>query len=459
MEFWRIWNILWRRKWFGVGAFVLFFLAVVLATHLIPPTYEADAQIVARLPDPYTSLASALDLSTKAMAAELDNFDTLAGLAVVRPVLDNVISKLDLKNRKGNPMEAARIVKDSMSRKVFPEPYVEVEQVDESGLLEITATSGDAEEAAAICNTLAEEYIDFRRKQFCQDYENIGAEIQNRLGGAKAKYDRALQELAEFKREIGSVDLDTETTTLLSKISSLKSNLDSDERTLVELKKNEEASRRAIQELNEFRKDSSEIGQDELAMSLKTRLNELLLEKASMEISITKDHPDYKELVVQLDAVGDLLKKQAETQLNSERFGIDPVYDSLRTTLITIVIDREVTKARLELNRRYLEGYRTDLMKIPEWSMQMTQKELLVSIMRDVFRELWAQAEDFNSVKELIPADFRLVNPAVTPKQIKFPKAKVNYVLGVFLGVFWALAVMFFVEYIDIPREERQRSA
>lgn len=455
MEFWRIWNILWRRKWIALIAFLVFFVAVLLATHIIPPTYEAKAKIVLRLPDPYRSITSALNVSIRASTDELANLDTMSNLALTAPVLDRVIEALELKNRKGDELDAARMVKGSMSRKIFPEPYVEIEEIEESSMLLIKATSGDAQQAADICNTLADKFQEFRREQFQQDYQALGVALRNRLDVAQQRYQAALREFTDYRKEIGSIDLEAESQALLSKISALKDSLEENRRQLAALGKSDRQTRMEIGSLDEFRKSTTETGINELTNQLKSSLNEMLRQKAAFTISVTKEHPDFRELEAELDAVQDLIKQQAEKSLDLERYSIDPLYDTLREQLVMNAIDREGLLVRQEINQQYLEGYTSDLANFPEWSMQLNQKDAKVTATRDVYREILSQLEEFDLTEGIIPPDSYLVDPATPPRSPDFPDAEVNYVLGVFLGVFWALAVAFFVEYIDIPRERR----
>ena len=46
-------------------------------------------------------------------------------------------------------------------------------------------------------------------------------------------------------------------------------------------------------------------------------------------------------------------------------------------------------------------------------------------------------------------SDIKLVEAATIPDEPDFPKKLLNYIAGVFLGLFWGLVLAFFVEYID----------
>ena len=127
MEFLKIWEILLRRKWIFISAFLGFFGIVVLGTILITPTYKAKAKLIIETSDTISSLLSSLGskgakvggvIPQKTGKTGSTDYETDIALAKIRPLVEKLISLLNIKDRHGKPMHPDKLTDSSFISKL-----------------------------------------------------------------------------------------------------------------------------------------------------------------------------------------------------------------------------------------------------------------------------------------------------------------------------------------------------
>ncbi|HLG31053.1 MAG TPA: Wzz/FepE/Etk N-terminal domain-containing protein, partial [Candidatus Brocadiales bacterium] len=154
MELRDILEVLWRRRWVAINIFAAIFLTIMMGTYLVTPWYDSTAKVLIRKSSAASSLLTSLGMQSSQSSqtttiSETDRADYLA-LATVRPVVEKVISDLNIKRErvrsrlmKAIPflkpilnalgvdvesteevMTAERLVDSSLLSFIFPIPYV-----------------------------------------------------------------------------------------------------------------------------------------------------------------------------------------------------------------------------------------------------------------------------------------------------------------------------------------------
>ena len=103
MEFIKIWEILLRRKLIVLGVFFSIFATVVIATHLISPTYEAKAKLLLQAGSTQALIVSNLGLRGFETTL-LNDIDTNISLLSIRPVVEELINELGIKKLLTKPL-------------------------------------------------------------------------------------------------------------------------------------------------------------------------------------------------------------------------------------------------------------------------------------------------------------------------------------------------------------------
>jgi len=155
MELRIIWEIIRQRKWIIIQAFLIVFLTSIIGSFFLPSVYESSSVVVIKSTDTVKSMMKSLGMAVFEPKTDQTDTDTEIGtrmeLLKVNPVLDEVISKLQLRDDESDLMKPEHLIESKFIRAhVSPTPYVEIEQVEDSNLIKINADSCDRDEAAII---------------------------------------------------------------------------------------------------------------------------------------------------------------------------------------------------------------------------------------------------------------------------------------------------------------------
>jgi capsular exopolysaccharide synthesis family protein len=450
MEFLQLLDILLRRKWTFLAVFFFFFLAFAAGALLITPSYQAVAKLFIQSSNALSSLMTELGMPGSTMAStDEDVFETKTALAKVRPLLDDLINELKLKDRDGGTIKAEDLVDAALINKLLPQPAVKIKQEDDAAILKITATSPEAEQSAMIANRLAELYLDLNVQRAQAEFGKVKEFIKNKLTLLHADYSKALDNLTAFKVDENAEDLDTELSNTIARLNDLNTSYEDNEQLLALQDKEIASAKAQLNKVSKYRQETEEFSKDGEMTALKSKLNELLISFAAKSAVYQENHPEYKQLANELDKVKELISQTESITLNRKNLGIDPVYDSLSSKLVDLQISREVGQAKRALLLRMIAEYKKKLAAIPEKSARLAQLELSLSSSKDVYEAFLTYLRKVEVAEAIAMSDTRVVEPAQVPDKKKFPKKSIMLLAGLFLGLFWGTAAAFFFEYID----------
>lgn len=450
MEFLKIWEILVRRKWLIVSIILLFFLISVIGTHLAIPVYKSPTKVLIGTPEALTSLKSNLGIqSSSTMATSITNtYDTDIALAQIRPLLEGVISSLALKDRGGKPLKPDKLVSKTLLERIFPIPHLKISLYKETSIIEILAFSTNPSEAANMANKLAELYINNRIDMARTEYTAASLFIESRLQKVREDYYNSLYAMKDFRIGHGVVDPSVEIQNLINKIVGLKNSYEENENLMQKYEVGTATAEQKLKELNMFTKQS-ELFTNDIVKSLKSRLNDLLIDMAAKSADITKEHPDYNRIEKQAAAIKELIMNDTKVFLSSEAYSVNPLFQSLTTRLVENYIEREVAIAKKNLLNKYIDKYEAELLKIPAKSVETSKLELDINVNRNIYQKLLEFLTQVRVAESITLSKMKVVDAAVVPDKPEFPKKLRNYIISIFLGLFWGLAAAFFLEYID----------
>ncbi len=395
------------------------------------------------------SLLTQLGMQGFTKSDSSDDYDTEIALATIRPLAEEVITIFNLKDRKGNTIQPEKLVKGSILKYFFPQPFLKVEQYEDSDILEVKAFSPKPDEASNIANAFSDRFVRDAAKRLQEDFQKARAFITARLESSKQDYISALSAIADYKLETGIVDVDAETEKLMNKLESLKNSYEDNESNIIAFEEEIAQAKRIIKDRPAFRKETQDYIQSEQYKTLKSRINDLLVSISVKELQLHKTHPDFQEIIKELETVKNLAEREAKQVLNSERFAIDPIYDDLRNKLVSDVIKKEIAMAKRKFFEKYVDFYQKKLLNIPAVSMENSKLTMTLTVNRDIYQRMLQYLTQVNVAEFVALSKINVVEHASVPLAPFFPIKNVNYVLGFFLGAFWAIAAGLFVEYID----------
>ncbi len=186
MELKILFLMLWRRKWLVAAVFIAFFLPFLAGAFLLPKVYEATATMYVTPSEVRSMLFAGLGMQ---VSTDSTDSETRTSLVLARPVLDEVIRKLQLRDTHGALMTAADILDTKFLVSYFyPEPYIEAEVVQDTELIEISAKSLDRDEAVMMADTLAEVFRARALKERIDEYRQARTFVLSKLEAFEKGY-------------------------------------------------------------------------------------------------------------------------------------------------------------------------------------------------------------------------------------------------------------------------------
>jgi len=151
-------------------------LVALIVSLLQPPVYEGEAKVLISEKGSGADIFGSLGLDFSSQPER--GLQTQVQLMQVRPLLENTIRTLGL-----------GVSPDELAERVT------VSAVGQTNIVTITARDGDPQRAAAIANTLAEEFVVWSRDYKREAILSAAEEVETRLEVAK-------EEILQLGREI-----------------------------------------------------------------------------------------------------------------------------------------------------------------------------------------------------------------------------------------------------------------
>lgn len=443
MELRKIWEIIWRRKWIIIQAFFIISFTAILGSFIITPVYETSAKVLIETSDTTSSLLASIglsDLSSLITAGSETEMETNIALSTVDPLLENVILRLQVRTRDGNLMKPDELQKSIfIISTIFPRPNVQIDQVEDTDLIEIKAMSSDPEEAAMIANTLAEAYTEENLKQRKEEYTKARMFIEDQVKVVKADYLHALEEIKEFMIREKTVHLETETKAAIEKMAELMKEKEDNIIDISETRAKMKTLKAQLSRGSETAVSSSAISENPQIEVLKKTLSDLALKLAG---ELTEKRPDHLDIITVKQKI-----RKAREELRKE---VDIFRKSSK--------DLEHLERELAALEVHLKGVNVDIHKylsllytIPEKAFAQSQLELRLNASQELYGSLLEYLYQIGVAGAMTLSDIRMVEVATEPDidTPKSPNKVLNGIMGTFLGLMFGFGLGFLVDYLD----------
>lgn len=482
MELRHILEILWRRRWTAIILFAAVFLTIVAGSLLITPWYDSTAKVLLRKSAASSSILASIGLQSGASSvqtiSDTDRADYLA-LAAVRPVAEKVVSELKVTRERTRAriiraipllrpllrvigvnvesteevMKADDLLDSSVLSMMFPRPHVDVDQYEETDLMEIEATSPDPAQAAALANKTAEAFIGEELKRVREDYRGVSRFIEANIERTRAEYQNALKELKDYKEKEQTVSLDTETTNLLQRISDYRKQVSDNNVAIFKDRASISRAESQLSAIPKYQKTSEQMKDNEMVLSLKITLRDLYLSLAESQTKYTMEHPAVIDIRNKIKETKDLLDKELKKIFSNETVGIDPVYQDLSVKLAGYYVDLASLESQNRALPVIIKKYERDLMALPRKSADYAQLQLSVNVTQDIYNSMLKYRYQMGMAESMAVSSIYMVEPAIVPdrndSKHRHPNILLNTIIAIFLGAPFGMGAALLIEYLD----------
>ncbi|KWT90945.1 GumC family protein [Candidatus Magnetominusculus xianensis] len=448
MELRRYLEIFNRRKrifYFILSASVILSLLMLI---LIRPTYKASAKVLITKAAFANGLLAGWGLTSQTTAAS-DDVKTDVELSRVKPLAQAVIDEYKLKGLFGSPLKADDFFEPSIAENLFSLPYSVVKQYKEAAIIEISAVSRDPELSVSIANTLSARYIEDTVERVKADFKSARESIESKLESIRDDYYKTLALATGIKLRDKTVDLTSETTNLIETISTLKTDTETADKEIAQYEAEISKGVKQLKELSLYRKETFEMTTNSRLDMLKITLDKKIAEQASQKIDITKEHPKYKALNDEIEAIKRQMSEEVELVLSREIKSVNPLYTDVSKRIITNYINKEAVLAKKIVMHKFMKQYEEKLIKIPVKYEEIARVEPVLAAQKEMYMRVNQYAIQAALAESMNLSKLKIIERATTPKKRFYPKRGRTLVSAVLLGLFLGTAAMFFTEYMD----------
>jgi tyrosine-protein kinase Etk/Wzc len=323
------------------------------------------------------------------------------GVNTARAAVRGVLYTLRLLAPRTDEQEAM----DDLNDRLITEP------IRDSYVIQVSLRLGDRAKAQTILTRLIEHYK-LHHIETLRGDENSVEFFQRALGEAEAALAVAQKDLEAFRNENDISLLDTQKELLLAGYTDAL-------RVLAQLQESENLISNEDLDSSVISSLSSETDST-VVREMQLRLLELVLERNRVQKSLGENHPTLQSLRQQV----------AEAQAD--------LIEAIATTKQLTVSKRDQVLAELQ--------------RLNQTKAEMDEKEKRVELLTSNFEFYWQKLEESKVATRLAEEQFsnvRIVSSPNLPTEPVFPNKLFNIVLALFGGIVGALALAFFLDYLD----------
>jgi succinoglycan biosynthesis transport protein ExoP len=459
MELRRYWQIILKRH-----RTLLWIIGVIVAVAIIgslitTPVYMFYSNVWIKTSDPKLNIVSSNLPSDLAGLGTIGSDLVMYGqLALIKnlSLIQKVIDEMGLKKKDGQPHSAPEFLNPSSLALISKKIGVKVSVVQTTQLLQIQGFSSSPQEAAEIANRVAAGFVDLYNNNIQTTAKHAYRFIQENLPKVSGRLRQAEEALAEYKVKNHVSNISYFREKLLTSLTNLKDERDSNERELRDSEKRIEQLMAKLKKIPEFRKSSQEYRTNPTLAFLRERLMDMEGNLANTEAKVTPEHLNARQIRASLGKLKEEYKKQVATLFYGESTQRNNYYDLLLQTLGDNEINLAVRTSRQQFLNQQILNRQEELDDLTRKEAAMDPLVRQVSTLASSLSSLMSQEQLARLASEMDLSNATVVERAVVPtlkshivKYRWFPKRKLLVIVTFFFSLLLGLAVIFFQEYLD----------
>jgi len=425
LDYWRVIRV---RFPIILLTFILVVATAGVVTYFMPKKYEAKVTLEVR----DNSFLPVLRGGQEQMTVDPRVATTQFHIIRERAILDPVIDKLDLVKNWGEEYG----VQTKQQAFELLRNMLDVQEVRNTALLEISVLNQSPQQAALLANAIAEEYQNERVEQQEEWVKKSLGTFRDEVGKRRNEVDALRDRMQKIRVEKGIVDLNPE---------SVEDPFVADTQVLLQMEQRVSEERNLVSELRSRYEQVSRLNDDELIRNVSTlqiddpvisQFMPQYMETASEEARLLNsglgvNHPQVRSIREKKTVYSNQLTEQAA---------------SLRKTLETNlqIAERQLEKMITRLDE--LRTGQTDL-RIKNTEYVSAKSDYIQAKEQLEQADAAMQLEVMQRILPLKPA--QIWSRAQVPERPSRPRVLLNLALGVIVGLVMGVGLAFFIEYLD----------
>ena len=446
LDFQKYWLVL-KRRWIPATATLAFFLGLgfLYSVSQRKTVYKAESQILIK----QDKSAELTGISNN--TGDIDQVNKLssplatqAQIIKSRPVLEKVVTQLDLKDDDGEPWTTGILA-----------AQLEVETIEATDILSISYKGKDPELVTSIVNAVVDSYRDYDQQTNNQEATQALRFIEDQLPGVEVAVRKADADLRQFKEANQVADLEQESRELIETLGILDRNVADAEAQLADANAQYVALRNQVgMDLNQALAANA-LSQSEGVQQVLDSLQAVQVELASERSRFSESNPQVVNLRERETALNTLLRERIGNTVGT-RSSISPrilQMGSLEQGLINNFVSTEVSRAgladQLQILKTAQADYRRRLTVIPRLEQAQRQLERRLEAAQSTYQTLLTKKEEAEVIQNQDVGKVNIISEALLPDSPLPDNSKLIVMAGGFVGLVAGVGVAFLLDLID----------
>lgn len=463
-------QIIMRRKWIVIAAFLSVFISTVIFTLRTTPTYQAKSTV---LVDTKGQKGNGLFLFDPVGMSYAKNLNNELEILKSRTLAGAVAEKLlDMKYHDARRTEKITIVsaspEDEEGREFVSHSEVigrllsavEFEPVRDSDVINITAKNSNPKDAALIANMYAEAYYERNLRSSRTKSRAARVFLENQLEIRKKELRQAENALQQYMEKNKVVSLDEEANSIIEQLSTLEAQYDQVD---IDIQSIDESLKFYEEQVIKQEPNVAKVMGEASDPYIRLLQEELARKEVERDVVVVQN-PDkvgqdlYMSTIQELDTQIEVLREKLQRRTNDylksmmPGQGADPAKYLLevKQKVFELQINKQALQSRKKALAEVIAQYQRQFDTIPETSIQFARlqrtrlsAEKLYLLVEEKYQEATiAEQSEFGYIE--------IIDQAVVPHTPVSPKTRLNFMLGALIGLGLGVGLVFLLEYIDV---------
>ncbi len=427
--------------------FFILFSVVLIATLKQKPVYRAQALLEIQKENPdIPTIQELYELDSVSDAYLRSQYSILGSESLARRVIDHL--GLDAlgefnspkwwswrKEKKAPTGQVFATGPSRANREVYQrvlerfEDRLNINPVNRSRLVAIQFDSHDAELAARVANSLAENYVEQNLEARWVATQKAADWLSQQLLGVKGKLEGSEEQLQNYARRNDLVFLETDKGPSRNVENELVQQLQ-EELTKAEAQRFEKEALYRVVEAGDY-ESLPRISENKVIQDLTERLAELKREYARLSTTFNEDYPRVKEIQSQADEIAAAIQEQRKSAANQ------------------ITNDYLAAVRREDLVRQALRGEQKNMNQVAARAVQYNILKREVDTNKQLYEGLLQRLKEASVSASLKASNIRIVDSAEPPAKPLKPNIPLNLGVAAILGLGLGICAAFFQERLD----------
>ncbi len=433
-----------KRRWRLIASIILASIGLSgLALFMQKPEYQADGILLFKS-DRTSSLTKVGEKigDLEALMREGNPLETQAVIVNSHPMLQEVITALDLKDEQGKIIDPELL-------KINVKPIVGTD------VLKVSYASNDPELAAAIVNQLMKSYVENNIQTNRAQVSAAGEFIKEQLPNSRRELERAAEALRQFKIQNRVIQLAEESTAAIEIISKLDQEMNQIKAALADVSAQEAQIASQLNVSENQAVTVASLSQIPGVQEVLTELQKIQTKLANARAIYTEQHPTITDLKNQQATLNSLLQQRTQQYsgiplVSPDKLQIGKIREEMVGNYVQLKAERQGLEKKFRTLSNIRANYQQQLAVMPSLEKQQQGLERKLESAKNGYENLVSRLQEIQVAEKQTIGNARIVQPAQIPKKPVISKTKILLASGsIFAGVLLSIAAAFFVDLID----------